>query len=145
MSEHTNNISYVFRHFLVIFIGNERDDMNLREILDEYYSDDNLKRQKYYHGTSTVFQLDSIQPPEQTGNKREGFRNYNDDVVYVTTSFGSARSYAFKAANQYGGQSVVYEVLPDFDSLVLRVNNEYITKSAKIISKTIVQSKTKNI
>lgn len=145
MSEYTNNVSYVFRHFLVIFIGNERDNMNLREILDEYYSDDNLKQQKYYHGTSTVFQLDSIQPPEETGYKRESFRNYNDDVVYVTTSLLSAQKYAFKAAQTYGGEPIVYEVKPDFDSLTLRINNEYITKSAEIISKTIVQSKTRNI
>jgi len=95
-------------------------------------------RQKFYHGTTTYFNLktgDKILPPNLSDKKREIFRNYNDDIVYVTTSVVSAEKYAKKAAFTFGGTPVVFEVKPDMDSLQRRINNEYICDCATIIKK----------
>ena len=93
---------------------------------------------KYYHGTSNIFNLkigNKILPPTESDNKREYFREYNEDVVYVTTSVISAEKYAKKAAFTFGGSPVVYEVEPDKYSLSRRINNEYICDCATIIRK----------
>lgn len=99
---------------------------------NSYYSElDWLKSQKYYHGSSSNVKIkdNTLLPSLQTGNIRE----QSLGQVYVTTSYGSAKKYSYKAANKFGGEPIVYEVEPDFDSLVHRVDCEYICDFATII------------
>lgn len=104
---------------------------------EECYEEANMLNQTYYHGTSDVFVIadKKIKPPSETGNLREEFRNYNTNVVYVSSSYGVAKRVADKAAQKYGGKPVVYIVKPDFDTLVYRTNYEYTTDYATITSK----------
>ena len=99
----------------------------------DYDSILNYKDKKYYHGTSDIFNINIILPPIETGIIREDFRKNNKNVVYITSSLGSAQKYAQKAAILFGGKPIVYEVEPDWDSLVRRIDFEYITYSAKIL------------
>lgn len=108
-----------------------------REYLKEYYAEKILETQPYYHGTSTALGIKEILPPCLSGVKREDFRHYNDDLIYITSSFDSARRYAIKAALQFGGLPVVYKVIPD-DSIAFRINNEYTAKSADIVDTYII-------
>lgn len=93
-----------------------------------------LLSQKYYHGTSTSIKiLDSIlRPSEETGIIREQCLT----KVYITTSKISAKRYAYKAVNKFGGDAIIYEVEPDIDSLMHRIDNEFICDFAKIISQS---------
>lgn len=109
-----------------------------KEYLKEYYAQKILEMQPYYHGTSTALGIKEILPPCLSGVKREDFRNYNDDLIYITSSFGSAERYARKAVLQFEGFPVVYEVVPD-DSVALRVNNEYTANSVNIVDTYIIE------
>ena len=99
----------------------------------EFFEEENLKKQTYYHGTTNLFKISEIKPPVNTKIIREDFRKNNRNVVYITTSFGSAQRYACKAAKKFGGKPIVYKVKPDWDSLVKRIDCEYITNFAYII------------
>lgn len=102
---------------------------------EEYYYEEQLKNQKYYHGTSSIFNIQIIKPSIETDILREDFRKNNRNKVYITTSIGSAEQYAQKAADKFGGSPVVYEVKPDYDTLAARIDSEYITNSAIVIRK----------
>lgn len=95
--------------------------MNYNRI--DYEDIDFLMSQKYYHGTSDIFDFDEdiVLPSRSTGNTREKKSN----LVWVTTSKGSAEKYAFKAADKFGGHPIVYEVEPDWDTLAHRMDFEY--------------------
>ena len=99
----------------------------------EFFEEENLKKQTYYHGTTDLFKISVIKPPVDSKIIREDFRENNKNVVYVTTSFGSAQRYAYKAAKKFGGNPIVYKVEPDWDSLVKRMDCEYITNFATLI------------
>lgn len=89
---------------------------------------------QFFHGTSSRLGIkDVILPAVDTGILREDFRKRNLNKVYITTSYGSAYNYAIKACKKYGGKPVIYEVRPDFNSLVRRIDCEYITDFAKIV------------
>ena len=109
-----------------------------REYLIEYYAEKALETQSYYHGTSTALNIKEMLPPYLSGIKREDFRSYNDNLIYITSSFGSAERYARKAVLKFGGLPVVYEVVPD-DSVALRVNNEYTANSVNIVDTYIIE------
>jgi len=102
----------------------------------KYYNYDNFeKEQKYYHGTSTALNISNfLLPPTETDCIREDYRKNNRDLVYITSSLGSAERYAWKAVKKFGGKPIIYQVEPDWSSLVNRIDCEYITYSAKIIS-----------
>jgi hypothetical protein len=105
-------------------------------MINEYFEEQIWKNQKYYHGTSDALKLLSeILPPSETDIIREDFRKNNRNVVYITTSLGSATRYALKAAKKFGGNPIVYEVEPDYDSLIPHINCDYITNFAKILCK----------
>lgn len=106
--------------------------------LDEWIQEQNLKNQKYYHGTSSALGIThEIKPPIFTNKQREESRKYNQDVVYVTSSIGAAQRWAVKAVKKFGGHPFVYEVEPDFLTLNHRINDEYTTKYATV--KNILQ------
>lgn len=99
---------------------------------NNYYSElDWLKSQKYYHGTSSNVEIkDGILLPSMFS---KNIREQSLNQVYVTSSYSSAKKYAYKAAKKFGGDPIVYEVEPDFDSLVNRVDFEFICDFATII------------
>lgn len=102
---------------------------------EEYYYEEQLKNQKYYHGTSSIFNFQYLKSPIETNICREDFRKNNRDKVYITTSIGSAERYAQKAVDKFGGSPIVYEVKPDYDTLAARIDCEYITDSAIVVRK----------
>lgn len=103
--------------------------------IEEYYYEEQLKNQKYYHGTSSIFNFSIVKPSIETKILREDFRKNNRNKVYITTSIGSAERYAQKAVDKFGGNPVVYEVKPDYDTLAARIGCEYITDFAIVIRK----------
>lgn len=102
--------------------------------LAEFFEDEILKEQTYYHGTTDLFKISEIKSPVESKIIREDSRIDNRNVVYVTSSLGSAWGYAEKAAKKFGGKPIVYRVEPDWDSLIHRIDYEYTTDYAKIIS-----------
>jgi len=89
--------------------------------------------ENYYHGTSDVFKIKKILPPDLTGNLREDWRRKNINKVYITPSLMSAEKFAYKASQKYGGNSIVYIVKPRGQVINLNTN-EYIADSADILS-----------
>ncbi len=102
------------------------------EKLYEYEELEMIKGLTFYHGTSDVFEMERILPSTDTGNLREDFRKKFRNKVFVTTSLLSAKKYALKACDIYGGNPVVYSVTPDFDSIFNTNQNEYICDFADI-------------
>jgi len=67
----------------------------------------------FYHGTSSALEVgDVLLPPNETGQIQELGRKKNLDRVFFTTDKGSARIYAGRAVNRFGGTPVVLEVMP---------------------------------
>jgi hypothetical protein len=105
----------------------------MNKYIDEFYQEERIKNQSYYHGTSDVFNIPfRIYPPEATGVIREDFRVGNRDVVYVTPSYDLAYKYALKAVDKFGGNPIVYEVIPNYETLAHRMDYEYTTAYADI-------------
>ena len=89
----------------------------------------------FYHGTTDAFQMRLILPPTTTGfcrESRDGWRTKHTDCVFLTNSVCSAENYAKKAAGKFGGNPVVYEVLP-IGKLEHIQNTEFVAEMAKII------------
>lgn len=110
----------------------------------------------FYHGTITMPYLgidDLLLPPSITGNLREEIRLKRDkskqylDFVFISSTFHSAKKYAWKAYFQYVSNQnklilennvvvpVVYKVKPDKTSLIQMGSNspnEWICHQAKI-------------
>ena len=105
----------------------------MNKYIDEFYNEEKLRNQKYYHGTSDIFNIYfRIYPPEVTGVIREDIRVGNRNVVYITSSYDLAYKYALKAVNKFGGNPIVYEVIPNFETLAHRMNYEYTSAYADI-------------
>ena len=87
----------------------------------------------FYHGTTDAFGIvNKLQPASVTGNLREEWRKSNTDQVFLTTSLASAKNYAKKACEKYGGEPVVYECKP-IGSCYNRVSIEYVCNAARVI------------
>lgn len=102
------------------------------ELIEEYEEMEKIKTLTFYHGTSDVLNLEEILPSSDTENLRETNRQKFRNKVFVTTSLLSAKKYALKSALMFGGNPVVYEVIPDFDSIFNTTDCEYICDFAKI-------------
>lgn len=91
-----------------------------------------MELMKMFHGTSDVFTMEQILPPNESGNLREEWRKKICDKVFITPSLLSAEKFARKAAQRFGGNAVVYEVRPH--GQVDNINtNEYICDYADIV------------
>lgn len=70
----------------------------------------------FYHGSSTACGIDyMLLPPEQSGKLQEESRaksGKNLDQVFFTEDLGSAKVYAGRACKVFGGQPVIYRVIP---------------------------------
>lgn len=99
--------------------------------IDDYEYYKWLQKQTYYHGTSTNIKIPDgiLKPSSETRVVREQLLRQ----VYITTSIGSAKRYAYKAVEKFGGDPIIYEVKPDFDTLVNRIDCEFICDFAEIL------------
>ena len=87
----------------------------------------------FYHGTSTNIKIDRfILPPVITYNQREDFRKKYVDKVFSTDSIKSAKMYAKKACEKYGGKPIVYIVEP-IGNIIYNINHECMSDKALII------------
>lgn len=67
----------------------------------------------YYHGTSTAVGINfRLLPPAMTGVLEEVGRKKALDRVFFTADRRSADIYAGRAVARFGGQPVVYRVIP---------------------------------
>jgi len=69
----------------------------------------------YYHGTSTAVMSDEeyvLLPPSMTGIIQEVGRKKNLDKVFFTADLGLAQIYAGRAKNRFGGDPIVYRIIP---------------------------------
>ena len=68
----------------------------------------------YYHGTARKFNIGQyLLPPDDHGLEiSERGRRKNLDLVFFTKDIGSAKIYAGRAKNSYGGLPRIYEVEP---------------------------------
>ena len=83
----------------------------------------------FYHGTSTNIKIDGfILPPVITYNQREDFRKKHADKVFSTDSIKSAKMYAKKACEKYGGKPIVY-----IGNIIYDINHECMSDKALII------------
>ena len=81
------------------------------------------KDKHYYHGTSTALKISNIiLPPCDTQVIQEVGRLQNLDKVFFTADLGSAKIYAGRAKNRFGGRPIVLEVKPVGDIEIL--NNQ---------------------
>lgn len=95
-----------------------------------------VNKRVFYHGTTDILPITTmILPPVYTGNKREHWRNKHTNYVFFTTSLLSARKFARKASEKYGGNPVVYIVKP-IGQYFNTINGEYISEKARVIGQT---------
>ena len=73
-------------------------------------------------------------PPLYTNNLREDWRKKYHNMVFFTTSLLSAKKYARKACERYGGNPVVYEVRPT-GQYFNTTNGEYISERALVLGR----------
>lgn len=77
----------------------------------------------FYHGSSTACNIgDMLLPPEATDTLSEKGRKKNLDRVFFTEDKGSADVYAGRACRQFGGEPVLYRVIPMSDVVCLNAN-----------------------
>jgi hypothetical protein len=70
-------------------------------------------QQIYYHGTSTALNLDyKLLPPSETGVIQEKGRKKNLNKIFFTKDIGSANIYAGRAVQRFGGEPIIYRVIP---------------------------------
>ena len=96
----------------------------------------------YYHGTSNDLITNELLPPDITGCLQERGRKKNLNRVFFTLSHKSAAVYAGRAANVYGGNKRVLQVIPIGD--IICINDTpgcevYCSDSAIVINSTPIQ------
>ena len=97
-----------------------------------------MNRKIFYHGTTDVLKIKNvILPPINTNNLREDWRKKYHHMVFFTTSSLSARKYAKKACEKYGGNPVVYEVKP-IGQYFNTINGEYISERALVVKEVVI-------
>jgi hypothetical protein len=100
--------------------------------------DENVLKETFYHGTSTVVGLKPgmhLLPPNQTEKISEKGRHKNLDKVFFTKDVGSAKIYAGRAVQQFGGNPTIFKVEPEGQVELLNPtpgSTVYMSSSAKI-------------
>jgi hypothetical protein len=97
----------------------------------------------FYHGSSYNLEVgDVILPPSKTDNISEKGRKKNLDKVFFTKNYKSAKIYAGRSKNSYGGKKYIYIVKPFGDVSVIsdkKGSTVYMADFAKIIDKIEIQ------
>lgn len=74
-----------------------------------------INEETYYHGTSSMLAKEighKLLPPQETNRIQEFGRKKNLDKVFFTKDIGSAKIYAQRACNTFGGEPVLFRVIP---------------------------------
>ena len=67
----------------------------------------------YYHGSSSECEIQNmLLPPVDSDTLSEKGRLKNLDKVFFTGDFNSAKIYAGRACRQFGGNPVMFKVIP---------------------------------
>jgi hypothetical protein len=67
----------------------------------------------YYHGTSSACGITyKLMPPVESKFLQEEGRKKNLDKVFFTADLKSAQIYAGRACNRFGGNPVIFRVIP---------------------------------
>ena len=67
----------------------------------------------FYHGTSSNLKIKhKLVSPSISGKLAETGRGKNLDKVFFTTSFKYAQIYAKKSVQKFGGEPIVFRVMP---------------------------------
>lgn len=97
------------------------------------------KNPKYYHGTTDILDIkDKLLPPKETEKVQEKGRKKNLDKVFFTKDLGSARIYAGRAANRFGGNPIIFVVEPEGEIEELNTSTGttvFMSPSARIVEK----------
>lgn len=87
----------------------------------------------FYHGTTDALRIHKILlPPVITNCKREDWRKKNEDKVFFTTSLGTARRFAKKACEKFGGNPIIYIVRP-IGQYFNTIEGEFVSDRAVVI------------
>jgi hypothetical protein len=90
-------------------------NITLKEMMEAEKIVDGVAKERgwYFHGSTSILEIgDEILPPDQTDKLQEIGRKKNLDKVFFTDSRGSAKIYAGRAVNVFGGSPIVYYVKP---------------------------------
>lgn len=76
----------------------------------------------YFHGTSDNLNITfKLLPPIITNKLSEKGRNKNLNKVFFTKDINSAKIYSHKAVKQFGGNPIIFRVIPM--SEIITINN----------------------
>ncbi len=93
---------------------------------------------RFYHGTTIELEIgQELLAPNVTGVIQEEGRKKNLDKVFFTSSFNSAKVYAGRAKNRFGGSGRIYEIEAIGEVTCLNSNagtEVYFAQSAKIVA-----------
>lgn len=107
------------------------------------WSGDKPIKETFYHGTSTILGLKpgmTLLPPDQTEKISEKGRKKNLDKVFFTKDLGSAKIYAGRAVNQFGGKPTIFSVEPVGEVELINAtpgSTVFMSPSAKITNKLL--------
>lgn len=77
----------------------------------------------YYHGTSTELKIGhKLLPPDITGKIQEKGRKKNTNKVFFTKDKNSAKIYSGRSLQKFGGEKIIYRVIPMGDIEILNEN-----------------------
>jgi hypothetical protein len=107
-------------------------------------------KEMFYHGTSTILGLEpgmTLLPPDQTEKISEKGRKKNLDKVFFTKDIGSAKIYAGRAVNQFGGKPTIFSIEPVGEIELINPtpgSTVFMSPSAKITNRLLEVSATEN-
>lgn len=114
------------------------------------WSGDQSLKEMFYHGTSTILGLEpgmTLLPPDQTEKISEKGRKKNLDKVFFTKDLGSAKIYAGRAVNQFGGKPTIFSIEPVGEIELINPtpgSTVFMSPSAKITNRLLEVSATEN-
>jgi hypothetical protein len=80
------------------------------------WSGDKPLKETFYHGTSSILGLEPgmvLLPPNETEKISEKGRKKNLDRVFFTQDVGSAKIYAGRAVQRFGGKPTIFKIEPE--------------------------------
>ena len=105
---------------------------------------EDISPQYFYHGTSSALGIsDILLPPEQSERLAEVGRKKNLNKVFFTRDYKSAEIYAKKAVKQFGGEPIVFTIVPKGEITVVQDTpgtTVYMADSAKVLKGILVNT-----
>ena len=93
---------------------------------------------KYYHGTTSLYMIGDYLDSTSKATNLNTLYKRKTSKISITSNLDVAIYYAKKAAEEKGGEPVIYEVEPNKFMLLRIGKNTFVTDKAKIIGKVII-------